>query len=78
MLLAVPPPPRGARTVLDEHRRLLAVTERLVREFHPGHSAGSVIRTVMACRDELARTGERSAPDTAVEAMARRRLTTAG
>ncbi len=54
-------------------QELLEVTERLVRE-HDEVPAGSVIRCVARCRDELLALGLRAGLVEAVEAMARRRL----
>lgn len=54
-------------------RELLEVTHQLVQE-HDQLPAGSVIRCVTRCRDELLLMGMRDGLVVAVEAMARRRL----
>ena len=59
--------------VLAVRQELLEATERLVRE-HDDVPAGSVIRCVARCRDELLALGLRAGLVDAVEAMARRRL----
>lgn len=64
----------GAAHVVSEYRDLLASTEALVREFRPFLSAGTVITTVVTCRNQLRRTGVRRGLAIAAEAMARARL----
>jgi hypothetical protein len=64
----------GATHVASEYRDLLASTETLIREFQPFLSAGTVITTVVTCRDQLRRTGVRRGLAIAAEAMARARL----
>lgn len=53
---------------------LVDLTHRLVTEFESSLAAGSVIRCVARCRDELWQMGLRDGIVEAVEAMARRRL----
>lgn len=55
----------------------MEATTRLVRE-HDALPAGSVIRCVGRCHDELVRAGVRQGLAHAVEAMARRRLADRG
>jgi hypothetical protein len=64
----------GAADVVTEYKDLLARTETLVREFQPSLSAGTVITTVLSCRNQLMRTGVRRGLAIAAEAMARARL----
>ena len=64
----------GAAHVVSEYKDLLARTETLIREFQPSLSAGTVIATVVTCRDQLMRTGVRRGLAIAAEAMARARL----
>jgi hypothetical protein len=64
----------GTSHVVSECRDLLASTETLIREFQPFLSAGTVITTVVSCRDQLRRTGVRRGLGIAAEAMARARL----
>jgi len=64
----------GAAHVITEYRDLVGRTERLIREFQPSLSAGTVITTVLNCRNELLRTGVRRGLAIAAEAMARSRL----
>jgi len=64
----------GAAHVIAEYRDLVARTETLIREFQPSLSAGTVITTVVNCRNELLRTGVRRGLAIAAEAMARSRL----
>ena len=64
----------GATHVVSEYRDLLASTEALIREFQPFLSAGTVITTVVTCRNQLRRTGVRRGLAIAAEAMARARL----
>jgi len=59
---------------MTEDKDLLAGTETLIREFQASLSAGTVITTVVSCRDELVRTGVRQGLAIAAEAMARSRL----
>ena len=53
---------------------LLEVTERLVKEYEAILPAGSVLRCVVRCRDELLLLGLSDGLLEAVDAMARRRL----
>ena len=53
---------------------LLDTTDRLVTELGVHLPAGSIIRCVVRCRDELWLLGVRDGIVEAVEAMARRRL----
>jgi hypothetical protein len=64
----------GAADVVTEYKDLLARTETLVREFQPSLSAGTVITTVLSCRNQLMRTDVRRGLAIAAEAMARARL----
>ena len=64
----------GAAHVMTEYEDLLAGTETLICEFQASLSAGTVITTVVSCRDELVRTGVRQGLAIAAEAMARSRL----
>jgi hypothetical protein len=64
----------GTAHVMTEHEDLLAGTETLVREFQASMPAGTVITTVVSCRNELMRTGVRQGLAIAAEAMARSRL----
>src|SRR5687768_2242663 len=64
----------GAARVLSEYQDLLARTETLIREFQPSLSAGTVITTVVSCRNQLRRAGVRRGLAIAAEAMARARL----
>lgn len=59
--------------VAAARRELMSLTEQLVRE-HEALPAGSVIRCVARCRDELVLMGLRDGLVIAVEAMARNRL----
>ena len=60
--------------VAAERNELLDMTHRLVREHEQHLPAGSVIRCVSRCRDELVRMGVRDGLVEAAEAMSRRRL----
>jgi hypothetical protein len=64
----------GAAHVMSEYKDLLARTETLIREFQPSLSAGTVITTVVSCRNALMRSGVRRGLAIAAEAMARARL----
>jgi hypothetical protein len=64
----------GAAHVISEYKDLLARTETLIREFQPSLSAGTVIATVVSCRNQLVRTGVQRGLAIAAEAMARARL----
>jgi uncharacterized membrane protein (UPF0136 family) len=64
----------GAAHVISGYKDLLAHTETLIREFQPSLSAGTVIGTVLSCRNQLMRTGVRRGLAIAAEAMARVRL----
>jgi hypothetical protein len=64
----------GAAHLVAEYRDLLGRTETLIREFEPSLSAGTVIATVLSCRNQLMRTGVRRGLAIAAEAMARARL----
>jgi hypothetical protein len=64
----------GAAHVISEYQDLLARTETLIREFQPTLSAGTVIATVLSCRNQLMHTGVRRGLAIAAEAMARARL----
>lgn len=64
----------GSESLPCSRQALVEVTQRLVKEFGTDQSAGSVIRCVARCRDELLRLGLRAGLLDAVEAMARRRL----
>ena len=64
----------GAAHVMSEYKDLLARTETLIREFQPSLSAGTVITTVVSCRNQLMRSGVRRGLAIAAEAMARARL----
>lgn len=55
-------------------QELVELTHQLVREHENVLAAGSVIRCVTRCRDELMLMGVREGLLPAVEAMARRRL----
>jgi hypothetical protein len=59
---------------LHGRRNLLDVTQDLVAEFHDRLPAGSVIRCVARCREELWGVGVREGLADAVLAMSRRRL----
>jgi hypothetical protein len=67
-------PPADASSVLATRDRLLDVAHELVREFDVDLPAGSVVRCVVRCRDELLRAGVREGLVEAVHAMARTRL----
>jgi hypothetical protein len=60
--------------VVAARHELLDMTHRLVREHEQNLPAGSVIRCVSRCRDELVQMGVRDGLVAAVEAMSRRRL----
>jgi hypothetical protein len=64
----------GAAHVVTEYKDLLARTETLIREFQPSLSAGTVVTTVLGCRNELMHAGVRRGLAIAAEAMARSRL----
>jgi hypothetical protein len=64
----------GAAHVVTEYEDLVAGTETLIREFQASLPAGTVITTLVSCRDELVRTGVRQGLAIAAEAMARSRL----
>jgi hypothetical protein len=64
----------GAAHVISEYQDLLARTETLIREFQPSLSAGTVITTVVSCRNQLRSAGVRRGLAIAAEAMARARL----
>jgi hypothetical protein len=64
----------GAAHVVTEYKDLLARTETLIREFQPSLSAGTVITTVVSCRNQLRSAGVRRGLAIAAEAMARARL----
>jgi hypothetical protein len=66
--------PLDPRQALAAREHLLDVSHDLVREFEGRLAAGSVIRCVVHCRDELVRTGVRHGLVEAVHAMARTRL----
>lgn len=63
-----------AAAVVSEYKDLLQRTEELVREFQPRLPAGTVIRTVTRCRDELLRSGVRRGLAGAAEDLARNQL----
>ena len=64
--------------VAAARQALLDVTHGLVREYEGDVPAGSVIRCVVRCRDELLLLGLREGLVDAVDAMARRRLEARG
>jgi hypothetical protein len=60
--------------IVTVRHELLDMTHRLVREHEQQLPAGSVIRCVARCCDELVQMGVRVGLVDAVEAMSRRRL----
>jgi hypothetical protein len=63
-----------AADVVGVRAGLLRLTEQLVAEYRTTFAAGTVIRTVVGCRDDLRRVGVQAGLVPAVEAMARTRL----
>lgn len=59
---------------LETRRALLDMTHDLVRQYEGRLPAGSVIRCVARCREELMVMGVRDGLGVALEAMARHRL----